>query len=414
MKKTQNLFAKASILYRLLYLLCIVSIRAQGANINTRTPDIAGDPFILTPYVTRQVTFWEKIFYIFPSSALVIHDSEDPDIIIEVVDNGNNYIDDPTIIRNIKMLRDRKINELINNYQLAIKKIKSTYPNFFPTNDTEEKIASIYLSNRKNRDRFLKKTIKLRVQSGLSDRFAEAAHTAQYYLPNMESIFSKHDLPPSLTRMAFVESMFNTNARSKVGASGIWQFMPTTAKLFLFVNDFIDERNSPLKATKAAAQLLYKNHLILKSWPHAITAYNHGIYGMQQAIASVNSVDFDAIILNYQNPSFGFASRNFYAEFIAAKRIHEMHYSKLIHSPSEKHVTSSIILTRSVTLQELSNFSGLSIEEIFKFNPCLLKKDLKIWENKTLPIYFELFAPQHNINILNKKIREKEDIYSAL
>ena len=83
----------------------------------------------------------------------------------------------------------------------------------------------------------------------------------------MEQIFEDHNIPKNLTRIAFVESMFNEKAISKVGASGVWQFMPSTAKDFIIVDKYIDERNSPIKATEAAAKLLKANFKLLGSWP---------------------------------------------------------------------------------------------------------------------------------------------------
>ena len=71
----------------------------------------------------------------------------------------------------------------------------------------------------------------------------------------MEKTFREEGIPPIITRLAFVESMFNLKARSRVGASGIWQFMPQTAKKYMRINRLVDERNSPFKATKGAAKV---------------------------------------------------------------------------------------------------------------------------------------------------------------
>jgi membrane-bound lytic murein transglycosylase D len=90
----------------------------------------------------------------------------------------------------------------------------------------------------------------------------------------------------------------------------------------------IDQRNSPFLATEAAAKILKNNHAVLKSWPLAITAYNHGLNGMKRAVAQTGTRDLHTIVTSYESPSFGFASRNFYAEFVAAKRIYEKHKSR--------------------------------------------------------------------------------------
>src|SRR4029434_3592640 len=113
-----------------------------------------------------------------------------------------------------------------------------------------------------------------------------------------------------------VESSFD-NVRSKAGAVGVWQFTKGTGKLYLTINNKVDERLDPTKAARAAARLLRDNYLALQDWPLAITAYNHGRGGMLRAQGEYGS-DLVSIIENYDGPVFGYASMNFYSEFLAA------------------------------------------------------------------------------------------------
>ena len=80
-----------------------------------------------------------------------------------------------------------------------------------------------------------------------------------------------------------VESSFNAAAYSKVGAAGLWQFMRSTGRRYMRVDDAVDERLDPYRSTEAAAQLLAYNYRVLGSWPLALTAYNHGAAGMRRA-----------------------------------------------------------------------------------------------------------------------------------
>ena len=122
------------------------------------------------------------------------------------------------------------------------------------------------------------KAERIRGQMGLKDQTREAMKISGRYLGKMERIFKKDNLPLVLTRLPFVESSFNVNAKSKVGASGVWQFMPNSGKHFgLKVNDVIDETNYPFLSTEAAAKHSKRNYEILNSWPLAITAYNFGL-----------------------------------------------------------------------------------------------------------------------------------------
>ena len=188
--------------------------------------------------------------------------------------------------------------------------------------------------------------------------------------------------------------MFNLKARSKVGASGIWQFMPDTARNFIYVTPLVDERNSPYKATRAAAQLLLSNYRTLGSWPLAITAYNHGALGMARAVGQVHSDDMGEIIKRYESPSFGFASKNFYAEFLAASNI----YDRLVRTKKIKRVapqpeTESIILQRPLSVAQILKHTPLTRELLMDNNPCLLEAALTTQLDKPLPAFYELKVP---------------------
>jgi membrane-bound lytic murein transglycosylase D len=134
----------------------------------------------------------------------------------------------------------------------------------------------------------------------------------------MERIFAEVGIPLELTRLPHIESSFENRALSKVGAAGMWQIMPATGRLYLRVDRVVDERLNVRAATLAAARILRDNYEKLGTWPLAITAYNHGPNGMRRAVDTVGTTDFGVIVQQYRGPLFGFASRNFYAEFLAA------------------------------------------------------------------------------------------------
>jgi membrane-bound lytic murein transglycosylase D len=93
---------------------------------------------------------------------------------------------------------------------------------------------------------------------------------------------------------------------------------PATGRRFLRIDALVDERRDPLASTRAAARYLGILHDELGSWPLAITSYNHGPVGISRAVDEVGSRDIATIIRSYDGDAFGFASRNFYAEFLAA------------------------------------------------------------------------------------------------
>ena len=98
-------------------------------------------------------------------------------------------------------------------------------------------------------------------------------------------------IPEEIAWLPMVESTFNVEARSKVGAAGVWQFMPGTGRQYMRVDATVDERLDPIIAARGAARLLRHNYQGLRSWPLALTAYNHGYYGMQRAVRQLGTND---------------------------------------------------------------------------------------------------------------------------
>ena len=128
-------------------------------------------------------------------------------------------------------------------------------------------------------------------------------------------------LPPEIAALPHVESSFQPTAMSKAGAAGMWQFIRSTGRRYLRIDGAVDERLDPYRSTEAAAQLLSYNYRLLGSWPLAITAYNHGAEGMRRARDQLGTDDIVRIVRQYQSPTFGFASRNYYCSFLAAMRL---------------------------------------------------------------------------------------------
>lgn len=158
----------------------------------------------------------------------------------------------------------------------------------------------------------------IRVQQGLREKVDEGLKRARSLMPQILSILQRHKVPHELAALPLVESTFNPGARSKAGAVGLWQFIVSTGKRYLNITRRRDDRRDPFRATDAAARLLKHNYVALGSWPLALLAYNHGCEGVLVAKETVKSSAIEEIIGGYNGPRFGFASRNFYPEFLAA------------------------------------------------------------------------------------------------
>ena len=290
--------------------------------------------------------------------------------------------------------RDEITGRYLKRYTLAVDHFAKEQYGALHYGAIEQRLYDVYHTTPTGLAKLYRGDIKLRVQTGLADEFLAAAATAQTYLPTMEQIFASNGVPTRLTRLPFVESMFNVKARSKVGASGIWQFMPQTARNYIFVNRLVDERNAPEKATRAAAVFLRGNYRELGSWPLAITAYNHGKAGMANATRQLGTSDFATILNQYESPSFGFASRNFYAEFLAAAKVYDRLLRQHRIPPPETPVaTSSIVLKQPISIAQLIRVTGLRREVIAQLNPCLLPHTLTTHANQMLPPFYEIKVP---------------------
>jgi membrane-bound lytic murein transglycosylase D len=221
----------------------------------------------------------------------------------------------------------------------------------------------------------------------------------------MERIFREHGLPPELTRLPLIESCFNLHAYSKVGAAGIWQFMPSTGRLYMDVNPLVDERKDPIAATRAAAQFLTHNYERLGTWPLAITAYNHGPGGMSRAIRETGTDEIGYIVRNYTGPAFGFASRNFYAEFLAALDVdkhHEQYFGPVrAEAPLPTHVFE---LEQPVGIEVAARLARTDVETLASLNPALMEPIVE--GRRAIPTGYALRLPKPSGDGFEERLAE--------
>jgi membrane-bound lytic murein transglycosylase D len=196
---------------------------------------------------------------------------------------------------------------------------------------------------------------------------------ARGYLPEMERIFREAGLPVELTRLPLIESCFNVNAYSKVGAAGVWQFMPATGRVFMRVGDLVDERRDVLVATRGAARFFADLHDSLGAWPLAITAWNHGPAGVARAVRATGTRDIMRIVREYRGPAFGFASRNFYAEFLAAldvDRHSKAYFGELTPEPAPP--AREHRLERALGIEVAARLARTDRDTLAELNPALM------------------------------------------
>lgn len=341
--------------------------------------------------IDNKVWFWELIFGQYTSQHLVIHDAVFPHVVIDVIDLNEAKAKLPIFNEN----NERELlRSFLERYREAARRFQKEGKKAIFHSPMEKRIYEAYSVEAETLQHLLNGRAEIRSQRGLKDRFDVAGKTAHRYLPHMEQVFKEHNVPIELTRLPFVESMFNLQARSKVGASGVWQFMPATARRFMIVNQVIDERNSPWKATRGAARLLAYNYSELKSWPLAITAYNHGTNGMKRAVQQLQSRDMETIIRRYRSPSFGFASRNFYSEFLAVLKVYNDRYGHLRNKVEPLDVVG-IRLPKAVPLPQLLAKTPLTRQMLRELNPCLSTAFYQAQNQRVIPKHYEIVVPRH-------------------
>jgi membrane-bound lytic murein transglycosylase D len=308
-------------------LLCSLPGLAGANNASTSTSDSSSlSPFPIPAGLESSVEFWKRVFSEFSLSQLIYFDPRDPSKIYEVTEVGEQS----------------RSNEYI---------------------DAER--ARIAAANGVDIER-------VKAQRGVKERTAAGIRRSGRYISQIQQIFKDRGLPPELTYLPIVESSYDLNARSSVGALGIWQFMPRTGRQYLRIGPGIDERRDPFESSRAAAAYLKEAYENLGSWPLAITSYNFGQGGMSRAVDEVGSDNLVDLIEKYNHPYWGFAPKHFYAEFLAAVEIgtNLSRYFPGLELDTAAEI-KEIEVTRGTSLAVLIRSSGLKRDEFLGWNPAL-------------------------------------------
>jgi len=332
--------------------------------------------FSVPPGLKSQVDFWKKIYSEYTTDYAVVHDARNLDIVYEIV-----YLGDKTLSRRAK---DRKLKKVKNKYKNILRRLARKKNKTILTGE-EKRVHDMVKGG------FYRAAKSIRSQIGQMDRFDRGLYRSGRFIEQIKKIFRDQGLPEELSALPHVESSFHEGAYSSAGAAGIWQFTRGTGRLFMRVRYDVDERRDPIFSTHAAAKLLKSNFKRLQSWPLAITAYNHGTQGMNRAKQKFGD-DIVNIIKNYKSRTFGFASRNFYAEFLAALYVSnnaDKYFPNVSLARPVKQV--SMRFDDYVHISAVMERFGMSRNEISQSNPAL--RSPVISGQKRIPRGFVFKAP---------------------
>jgi len=346
--------------------------------------------FTVPEGIARRYNFWRRVYSLWSKDQYVLHVANYPEVVLEVFDIARiapemSGIEQERFTRGLAKAQRAEYRKLL----LALHAHRNR-----PVTDLTPAMQRIARAMRHipDQQKYLKAATGLRVQRGQREFIAKGLTVGPKYLPYIEQEFEAQGIYPEIARLAYIESSFNLLARSKVGASGVFQIMPETGRQYLIMTDGVDERNDPIKASRAAAKLLRYNFQTLGSWPLAITAYNHGAGGLKKAIRATGRRDLIYLVNNYSSKSFQFASSNFYAGFLGL--LATLKESDRIFPEVEK---VEPLKFNSVRLQAYTNIAtikkryNLSTDDIAVFNPDMTRAFIR--SNGTLPRGYVIKVP---------------------
>ena len=203
-----------------------------------------------------------------------------------------------------------------------------------------------------------------------------------YYFPMFEETLDRYDLPQELKYMPVIESALNPRAFSRAGASGLWQFMYSTGKMYgLEVNSFIDERRDPVKATDAAARFLRDMYKIYGDWHLVIAAYNCGPGNVNKAIRRTGGKkNYWEIYYRLPRETRGYVPAYIAAAYMMSYGEEHLLYAK---EPEFPIYTDTLSINSYLHFEQVSKVLKVPVEELRELNPQYRRDIIPATEEKT-------------------------------
>lgn len=323
------------------------------------------------PAIEPNVEFWTRVFGEWSLGQVAVHDLDHPGIIYDVVD-----LPGPIEERYTEEQKDflEKLNEQWRD-RLAALEIKVDAR--VALNDTEKRLA-LEITTEAGSMAIEGADERVRTQRGLRERFRRGLEISHRYEPAIREILRRAGLPEDLAYLPHVESSYQAAARSSAGAVGVWQFTRSTGRRFMTINSAVDERLDPILAARGAADYLAEAHARLGDWALALTSYNHGLNGIARATEQ-HGTDYEKVFLEYQGRLFGFASKNFYSEFLAARDVvcgADRYFPDGIH-PEPVQDFEEIVTEARTTPARIATAYGLELDELATINPAWSRRAVR-------------------------------------
>jgi membrane-bound lytic murein transglycosylase D len=345
---------------------------------------LADELFPQPPELQPDVDFWIDVFTTYGNDEGVLHDNRNLGIVYERL-----AIAEKTSRRE----RQRRVGKRRKALQTVLRVLAAGKRDNLSAE--ESRVLALWPAGVSNKA--LQDAVgRIRFQQGLRGRFQQGLRRSGRWRDHVNKEFSALHVPVEIAALPHVESSYNPDARSHVGASGIWQFTRSTGRRFMRVDHVVDERNDPFAATRAAGRLMAHNYSITGNWPMAITAYNHGLGGVRRAMRQYGDTAYVDILRKYKGRTFGFASRNFYVAFLAAKEVDQnvqKYFPGLTADPPTNYSVTR--LPSYISVSGLTQAIGTTPQNLARHNPAL---QATVWqESKYLPKGYELRFPAEDL-----------------
>jgi membrane-bound lytic murein transglycosylase D len=298
--------------------------------------NLVKDDFIIPKYFQGSTRFWFSIYTQYSSKQVVIHDKSDLRVVYNIIDfselnnsNINKYAK-AKLQSQLSLEYTRRLKKILKKFSKSTRKLSSEEKGIL---QAIKKVHKIPKSKKKRKKLFNKLALNIRTQTGQRDMIYRGVIRSIPYFPYLTKKIKEFNLPKELLAITFLESSFNPKAYSKVGAAGAWQFMPYIASLFMpRRSSAVDYRLNPIISSISAFHLLKQNKMILKRWDLAVPAYNSGTKHLVKArrkYKKIKNLSLEYILKHYKHAHLGFASKNFYSEFLAL--VHVLAYKDVIY-----------------------------------------------------------------------------------
>ena len=329
----------------------------------------------------RDVDFWVRVYTQIETSGGFVHDADNLAVVYETL-----------LLSGQPRADEKAMREASTRYAGILERLASKPDSL---NKEEARVLALW-GAEVTPARLRQAAANVRFQRGQSERFLAGLERSGLWQGYIAKEFSARKLPPELAALPHVESSFNPNAYSSIGAAGLWQFTRSTGQRYLQIDYLVDERMDPYAATRAAAQLLEHNYQLTGSWPLAVTAYNHGASGMRRAARDMGTTDIARIVRDYKGRNFGFASRNFYVSFLAALEVsnNPSRYFSHYHA-SKPEQYAQLVMPQYLPAEAVANALKVNLDELKQANGALLEP---VWTGKKyLPKGYPLRVPQQRL-----------------